>query len=541
MRIGTARIDFEANVIHGTNGTQIVEPKVMQLLEVLAENPNVVMSREDLITAVWGVSFGGDERLSRAVSLLRKALGEEKGQRKYIETISRRGYRLIADISSAEATNIPLKTEEAKPFPQRKSLTWLPVGIISAVITALLIFMFLPKTKSFEDFSISDSLEAGYDNIQYFGHPGAIESAQNHFKNILKQEPQNAAAHAGLALAYIRQYTSAESDPTLLKQAKSSALKALQENEHLALSHIAMGWASEFNKEPAKALQYLEQADLLDKDNALTLESRVRVFARRGAFDDAEMLLLQAIELHPQNAIFQTNIATVNLFKNDFAKAENFAKKAIEIDPENPKHYASAAQILHLQNKTDEAIKTIQDGLAVHETAALYNNLGTYLFFDGHYELAASAFEKTLELNGNTHDPLFWANLADAYRWIPDKKGESTKYYKRAIQLCKDALKDTPQNLGLQTRIALYEAKLQSGKKPEPLLDQIIETENLQPFLYYRALVTSELWGDRERALHLLRQSLNSGYPLTEIRNDPELQTLREDQAYHLILSEQAK
>lgn len=553
MRIGDARIDFEGNIIHGVDGPQIVEPKIMQLLKVLSESPNQVFSREDLITAVWGVDFGGDERLSRAISLLRKALGEKKGARRYIETISRRGYRLIADVSESPSpvlakdfTDIPGVTIPAQSDPYNKprkgmGFRWILGGFMGAGIASIAILFFSPNTVIEKNAPVSESLAAGFENIQFFGHENSVMEAQDHFKSVLKQDPESAAAHAGLALAYIREYTSLESDPALLKQARASALNAFESNEHLALSHIAMGWSAAANRDFDKASQYLERADLLDKDNPLILEGRLRVLGSLGQFPDARRLLARAMELHPENGVFPPYAAQLSLVDKDLETAEKYARRSIKIDPQNPWNYSLTAQILHLQDRTPEAIKIVQDGLTINDSASLYNNLGTYLFFQGYYELAASAYEKTLEKDGNAHDPLFWANLGDAYRWVPNKENLSRQKYDRALQLWEEDLKDAPEDKTLLTRIALYQSKLQIGEKPEALLNSIAKTEDLPGVLYYRMLVTAELWGERHLSLDLLEKSINSGYPLTEIRNDPELKALREDQAYHLIVSQKAR
>ena len=79
IRIGSARVNFSSLVIDGEAGRYSVEPKVLKVLEALIENYGEVVSREELIDRVWGVSFGGDERLSRAISLLRKAFGDQRG------------------------------------------------------------------------------------------------------------------------------------------------------------------------------------------------------------------------------------------------------------------------------------------------------------------------------------------------------------------------------------------------------------------------------------------------------------------------------
>ena len=98
MQIGQANIDFEAHEISGPAGNHAVEPMVMEVLSVLAENAGEVVTREALIDRVWGVGYGGDERLSRAISLLRKALGDTRGKHEYIQTIPKTGYKLIIEV-----------------------------------------------------------------------------------------------------------------------------------------------------------------------------------------------------------------------------------------------------------------------------------------------------------------------------------------------------------------------------------------------------------------------------------------------------------
>ncbi len=103
--IGNVRVDFTTNTIDGPAGEIAVEPKVMSLLKMLAENAGNTVSRDDLLNAVWGKHQGGDESLSRAMSLLRSALGDQRDERnrfRYIRTIPKHGYRLVADVGFVE-------------------------------------------------------------------------------------------------------------------------------------------------------------------------------------------------------------------------------------------------------------------------------------------------------------------------------------------------------------------------------------------------------------------------------------------------------
>ena len=111
-QIGEARVDFTALTIVTTAGHFSIEPKVLDVLRALTDAPGDVVTRETLIDKVWAAPYGGDERLSRAISLLRKALGDSRGRHHHIETVPKRGYRLIAptvalDDGFDRQTNLP--------------------------------------------------------------------------------------------------------------------------------------------------------------------------------------------------------------------------------------------------------------------------------------------------------------------------------------------------------------------------------------------------------------------------------------------------
>lgn len=95
-----------------------LEPRVIDLMCVLAENPGEVFSRDQLIDRVWGVQHGGDSSLSRAISLLRKALRDCGDTRDYISTVSRRGYCLSQPV---EIRRAPSAEPKARTVPPAKA------------------------------------------------------------------------------------------------------------------------------------------------------------------------------------------------------------------------------------------------------------------------------------------------------------------------------------------------------------------------------------------------------------------------------------
>jgi serine/threonine-protein kinase len=76
-----------------------VEPRSMQVLACLARHAPNIVSKQRLIHEVWGDAFVTEEVLSHAVWELRKAFGDEAKNPRYIQTIARKGYRLLAPVT----------------------------------------------------------------------------------------------------------------------------------------------------------------------------------------------------------------------------------------------------------------------------------------------------------------------------------------------------------------------------------------------------------------------------------------------------------
>jgi len=127
FRLRDRLVTPQRNSITGPDGETGVEPKIMAVLCVLAGEPDRVFTRAELIDQVWGTEYGADESLTRAISHLRKALGDTRGEPAVIETISKRGYRLLPSALSQA------QTRPAAPgaAPPRRALL-LAAGITAA-------------------------------------------------------------------------------------------------------------------------------------------------------------------------------------------------------------------------------------------------------------------------------------------------------------------------------------------------------------------------------------------------------------------------
>ena len=87
----------------------------MNLLCLLASEPGRVFSKQELFDRVWGLEVVEDVTLSRCISDLRRALGDDARAPRYIETLPKRGYRLIAGLESVEEPGLPNLQDGARP------------------------------------------------------------------------------------------------------------------------------------------------------------------------------------------------------------------------------------------------------------------------------------------------------------------------------------------------------------------------------------------------------------------------------------------
>lgn len=99
FRIGEWIVYPKENVLASGSDRVAIEPRAMETLEFLAYSAGSVVSPERLLVECWTNIALGDNPVHKAIAQLRKALGDNAGAPRYIETIRKRGYRLIAAVA----------------------------------------------------------------------------------------------------------------------------------------------------------------------------------------------------------------------------------------------------------------------------------------------------------------------------------------------------------------------------------------------------------------------------------------------------------
>lgn len=103
LQIGVFLADPGLNLLVGPQGPIALEPKILEVLLQLAARPGETVGQEELLASVWGGKFVVDAVVTRAISELRRAFGDDPKAPRYIQTVARRGYRLIATVAPVAA------------------------------------------------------------------------------------------------------------------------------------------------------------------------------------------------------------------------------------------------------------------------------------------------------------------------------------------------------------------------------------------------------------------------------------------------------
>jgi Tol biopolymer transport system component/DNA-binding winged helix-turn-helix (wHTH) protein len=100
---GEVRVDLRRMVVTVRGEPVALEPKSFDVLRYLIEHRDRLVGKDDLLNAVWGDTFVTPNVLTRAVAQLRRAIGDDAHDARYIETVARRGYRFLPPVTEAPA------------------------------------------------------------------------------------------------------------------------------------------------------------------------------------------------------------------------------------------------------------------------------------------------------------------------------------------------------------------------------------------------------------------------------------------------------
>ncbi len=137
IEIGGCTVRPTRNLLERNGRSIKIVPRTMDTLIYLAEHAGEVVSAEELIGAVWRGRIVNDAQIYKSMSQLRQALGELREDVEFIQTVPKRGYRLVAPVTPARQHGTVSVAGDSGTVPGRKF--GFAVGGILALTLAIIV------------------------------------------------------------------------------------------------------------------------------------------------------------------------------------------------------------------------------------------------------------------------------------------------------------------------------------------------------------------------------------------------------------------
>lgn len=523
FQVADWHVDIDANRIQSRNETDgdtdkqdiKLESKVMALLVYLAKNQGSVVSREQLEAEVWTDRVISYDALTSCITRLRKALGDSSRNPVYIETVPKKGYRLIAPVSWGDAdpaidnsatgtsqVNERADTDQQEPANTRSIGYLISFVLILLVAVTAVVTITYRNTPDKVPLSLTDTptiIVLPFENL-------SDDSSQSYFSDGI-------TADISIALSKLSglQVIATPSMPTGDREindqrhmeaqqlARYTVTGSVQRAEDKLRVNVALidndthhqFWAERYDREITAVFEVQDEITtkiISSLKIKLTEEEKSRVAKRYTnsieAYDQflrgqalytqhsnnenllARDHLNQAIQIDPNFARAYSTLALTYIDEYRYrwhsstgaalTKTIHLAETAIAIDETLPQAYWPLAHAqLHLR-RYEQAISTINHALNMNPNYADgYALLAIAYIYQGDPDSGMKMIRKAMRLNPN-HPTQYISVLGQAYYYLQD--------YEYALRVFRDAI---DKNFSILTAHIMQTATLSKLDIPE--------------------------------------------------------------------------
>ena len=461
-----------------------LEPKAMQVLLCLAQNAGKVVSRETLENTVWTNMIVGYDAVSATIIKVRKALGDDSRNPKYIETVSKKGYRLIADVTQdfedeqTAADKTGITEDESDPFDSKApgdsliSPRNVKAQLISAIVGLLIILA------GWQILDVKRELQPSTQE-QSTGQP--VEQpipavVVLPLKN-LSNDPQQEYFSEGITDDIITDLSKIGSLRVVARQSANQFRNTKASHEEVAIdlgvNYIIEGSIQKAGNQVRINIQLTD----VEKGQHLWAERFDRKLDDIFAIQDEitrqiiKAMFITLSDKETENVLYRTTnsfqaydafLRGLQLSNNRSKESHDAAmeayKRAIELDPNYARAYGAMAVMvtrgyrfnwtdLSISEAQERALKLAKKAVELGQsTPQIYWALSFVHLFRREYQEAEKAALQSVKLSPNYADG--YGILAFVSNWR-GKSEDAINYINKAIELNPYYTYDYPWNLGL--------------------------------------------------------------------------------------------
>jgi TolB-like protein len=415
LRIADLRVDPTLDEICKDGRTIKLEPKAMQLLMCLAERAGQVVSVDELLDVVWKEVVVSQDSVYAAVAALRRTLGDDPKNPRYIANVVRRGYRLIAPVSPWEGPPAHPSGDTASALPDKPSILVMPFlnlsgdpaqeyfsdGITEDIITELSRWRLLAvrsRSASFRYRGVAVDIRqvARELNVRF-----VVEGSVRRMAVRIRINVQLVDAETGSSL-WVEKFDHGIDDIFAAQD------RVVQKIVSTLVGRVEVSAAERARRQPPTSLAAYEcvlRGNALSWDDPLGAAEATRLFEK-------------AIELDPGYAYAHALLAAMfrRQWHDDLRSPESVlekayihARRAVELDDSESTCHAVLGHVCLSQRRHDLAAQYIRRAVEINPNNQ-WNaaDFGSCLVYAGEPEEALTWFSKAREIDPYFDVPWYW-------------------------------------------------------------------------------------------------------------------------------------
>jgi len=446
FEFGPFRLESTERVLLRGNDVVPLAVKAFEVLSFLVQNRGRVVAKDALIRHVWPDCFVEENNLSQNISALRRALADDPEHPRYIETIPRRGYRFVGEVT--EAGTIPIASAAAPGpvsvaaprLPLVKSLAVLPfrwigsdsgsdflgLGLADALTTRLgnIDQIEVRPTASVlrYDSQAPDWSSAGRELRVDALLSGCIQRSEDRVRVTVQlvRVQDGATLWAGqfddpfTDIFSVEDSISQQVSRTLMLKLTGDESRKLSQRHttnpeaHRAYLRGRYHWNRRTEQDLRKSVRCFQEAVQADPGYALAYVGLADSYSVLGGYSDlppkeaytrTRAAAMQALEIDESLAEAHTSLGDVHMYFNwDPAGAEREYRRAIELRPDYATAHHFYAWFLISQGKFEEASAEMRRAQDLDPLSPMINTtVGLPLYFSRRYKEAISHFAQSVE------------------------------------------------------------------------------------------------------------------------------------------------
>ena len=358
-RIGDVLVSFGNRTLRRNGRDEHLQPRLFDVLQHLAKHRGHVVAKEALIEEVWGDKIVSDESIHRCISKLRKLLGDDAREPKFIITVPKVGYRLALPEPEVATPSDFEKAGDNKDAMLNKGWVaslqstshqrWAALVSLSLLLCLVTIAAFgTGSAGGSESRAAVDYAQSRYEQANDLYLQYDRDSNERAIEILLRlAELEEAPGHtfAALAKAYAQKYARWTRNKTDIKEALRYAALAVEKSDNIAESHWAMGIAQEYAGALDEALNAYRRAHALDATIWQISSNIGDIYVQQ----DEDILAIdyyqKALKHAPLNLKVTNKLGEAHTRIDNIESAAFWFQSALAIDPLNDRASAGLANL----------------------------------------------------------------------------------------------------------------------------------------------------------------------------------------------------